>query len=52
MEKRGRKLVDYDSARNSYNALKESSKKVDRCFLYFILNGFSALWRFFLLILF
>ncbi|CAJ0942942.1 unnamed protein product, partial [Mesorhabditis belari] len=29
VEKRGRKLVDYDSARNSYNSLKESSKKAE-----------------------
>lgn len=27
VEKRGRKLVDYDCARNNYNSLKESSKK-------------------------
>lgn len=26
--KRGRKLVDFDGARNSYNAIKASSKKV------------------------
>lgn len=39
MEKRGRKLVDYDSAKNSYNSLKASSKKVTFLFIFVVYGG-------------